>query len=1092
MPPEPTATATATTPETAETTFHSSGPVKHDLHSPVSHHPNNNNYEDEDDSSSEHDSEEDGERFSLCDYDLDVVDEALMNPNNNEYRDHFGFRIQVKTDDEDESSDSESDMSSDDEEDKSSKNKTTSSSGGGGSDTDYSVDTALTTPITTKHPNVPSLPPLEIEPHSSAPTVASTARRARGRAATISKPNTFTLPQQQDSPVQLSSSGSEGTTMIATPGRRRRATTVSRPQPPPIPTIPQDYQTSSNMTKGFETVGEEEEEESHHSGAKETSQQQSIVSEQYINLAQQQQHAYLPSLPQQQSKSIVEEKEEVAAVNNQQQQSPFATTVAEPAKPAAHLLITKKEKEEEPVIDQLSIAQQGDMDDYYHAMGMEQENVSTYELESTMMEQHQQLTITEQQVNDASAYHTLSNEHTLHEKQTLKEGLEDIVLTESPTTAPTTEQSPSVERHSNDEEEQQRQQPSIELQQTKELPPLPPPTTTDSHGSIPMAISKSTTSGSSMTISNGTTSDHESIRSTTSSESNTNNNINNRSRSDSVGAKSYTSSSFNPFRRAGSPSSIRTGTRPVERPSTAYRERQSKRMSEFYRFQSQPSSPSTPFQGVNNRLSYASASSYYDMLMSKFGRSSEDHPPPLPRTSASLMRDSPKQTALKEEAKQFLEELKVADPEQQYDYQFWELFIQDTDDMMRSQPESVKHQMIAGMPTSLRGYIWQIMSKSRNNGELESEYRELLKRISPHEKSIQRDLARTFPTHDFFKERDGEGQESLFNVTKAYSLFDQQVGYCQGLPFIVGSLLLHMPDDMAFCVLIKLMSQYGLRGQFMPQMELLHERLYQFEHILQQKLPQIHRHLEVQGVQPSMYASQWFLTLFASKCPLHLAFRVFDMVLLEGAHVVLRFALALMFRNQHTLLNLEFEALVDFLNNAVFDTYKDDENGFVHDAYSMDIPTRLLTRLAKQHATEAAREAKSQSQEEHLRRINTELSSHVRRLEKSYRNLEHEHQEVTKQVIDAKMSVARMDDENQQLRWQLSQVRTELEQLKIQMPVVEDVQRQNKHLVQKNGELEGQLEDVEAILISLKMKYAESESGYEEMKQKLHKAGIVP
>lgn len=131
-----------------------------------------------------------------------------------------------------------------------------------------------------------------------------------------------------------------------------------------------------------------------------------------------------------------------------------------------------------------------------------------------------------------------------------------------------------------------------------------------------------------------------------------------------------------------------------------------------------------------------------------------------------------------------------------------------------------------------------------------------------------------------------------------------------------------MPEDTAFCVLVKLMSQYGLRNQFMPQMELLHERLYQFDHLLQQKLPQVHRHLETQGVRPSMYASQWFLTLFSSKCPLHLVYRVFDLVFVEGTHFILRFALALMFRNQHTLMGLEFEALVEFLNNGIYDTYK--------------------------------------------------------------------------------------------------------------------------------------------------------------------------
>jgi fructose-1,6-bisphosphatase/inositol monophosphatase family enzyme len=37
---------------------------------------------------------------------------------------------------------------------------------------------------------------------------------------------------------------------------------------------------------------------------------------------------------------------------------------------------------------------------------------------------------------------------------------------------------------------------------------------------------------------------------------------------------------------------------------------------------------------------------------------------------------------------------------------------------------------------------------------------------SPSERYIRRDIARTFPDHEFFKEKDGMGQESLFNVMK--------------------------------------------------------------------------------------------------------------------------------------------------------------------------------------------------------------------------------------------------------------------------------------------------------------------------------------
>jgi hypothetical protein len=48
--------------------------------------------------------------FEMADYDLDVVDDALLNPNSSQYLDHFGFMINVKTDDES-SSDDDSEVS---------------------------------------------------------------------------------------------------------------------------------------------------------------------------------------------------------------------------------------------------------------------------------------------------------------------------------------------------------------------------------------------------------------------------------------------------------------------------------------------------------------------------------------------------------------------------------------------------------------------------------------------------------------------------------------------------------------------------------------------------------------------------------------------------------------------------------------------------------------------------------------------------------------------------------------------------------------------------------------------------------------------
>lgn len=71
-----------------------------------------------------------------------------------------------------------------------------------------------------------------------------------------------------------------------------------------------------------------------------------------------------------------------------------------------------------------------------------------------------------------------------------------------------------------------------------------------------------------------------------------------------------------------------------------------------------------------------------------------------------------------------------------------------------------------------------------------------------------------------------------------------------------------MPDEEAFCVLVRLMKSYDLRSLFIPNMPGLQLRLFQFDRILEDLLPHVYMHLLRQGIKSSMYASQWFLTLF--------------------------------------------------------------------------------------------------------------------------------------------------------------------------------------------------------------------------------------
>ena len=71
-------------------------------------------------------------------------------------------------------------------------------------------------------------------------------------------------------------------------------------------------------------------------------------------------------------------------------------------------------------------------------------------------------------------------------------------------------------------------------------------------------------------------------------------------------------------------------------------------------------------------------------------------------------------------------------------------------------------------------------------------YSSIITQDSPCEQTILRDINRTFPAHDYFRETGGLGQESLYKISKAYSIYDEEIGYCQGLSFLAAALILHV------------------------------------------------------------------------------------------------------------------------------------------------------------------------------------------------------------------------------------------------------------------------------------------------------------
>ncbi|XP_038166433.1 TBC1 domain family member 4 isoform X2 [Arvicola amphibius] len=272
--------------------------------------------------------------------------------------------------------------------------------------------------------------------------------------------------------------------------------------------------------------------------------------------------------------------------------------------------------------------------------------------------------------------------------------------------------------------------------------------------------------------------------------------------------------------------------------------------------------------------------------------------------------------------------------------------------------EDIHTSLKEGVPKSRRGEIWQFLALQyrlrhrlpNKHQPPDTSYKELLKQLTAQQHAILVDLGRTFPTHPYFSVQLGAGQLSLFNLLKAYSLLDKEVGYCQGISFVAGVLLLHMSEEQAFEMLKFLMYDLGFRKQYRPDMMSLQIQMYQLSRLLHDYHRELYNHLEENEISPSLYAAPWFLTLFASQFPLGFVARVFDIIFLQGTEVIFKVALSLLSSQEALIMECEnFENIVEFLKNTLPDMNTTEMEKIITQVFEMDISKQLHAYEVEYH-----------------------------------------------------------------------------------------------------------------------------------------------
>ncbi|XP_054459028.1 ecotropic viral integration site 5 protein homolog isoform X3 [Anoplopoma fimbria] len=394
----------------------------------------------------------------------------------------------------------------------------------------------------------------------------------------------------------------------------------------------------------------------------------------------------------------------------------------------------------------------------------------------------------------------------------------------------------------------------------------------------------------------------------------------------------------------------------------------------------------------------------------------------------------------------------------------WGRIVNEWEDVRKKKEKQLKDLVRKGIPHHFRAIVWQLLCNAQNM-PIKDQYSELLKMTSPCEKLIRRDIARTYPEHEFFKEKDSLGQEVLFNVMKAYSLVDREVGYCQGSAFIVGLLLMQMPEEEAFCVFVKLMQDYRLRELFKPSMAELGLCMYQFEFMIQEQLPELHMHFQAQSFHTSMYASSWFLTIFLTSFPLPVATRIFDIFMCEGLEIVFRVGLAILQMNQTELIQLDMEGMLQHFQRVIPHQLDSGPDKVIQTAYQVKYNAKKMKKLEKEYTTIKTKEMEEQVEIKRLRTENRLLKQRIDTLEKK------------RAPRYSEESVLQLERELVQARLKEAESQCALKEMQDK---ILDVEKRNTSLPDDTNVARLQEE-----LIGVKLREAEALTGLKELRQQV-------
>ncbi|XP_038664110.1 uncharacterized protein LOC119971897 isoform X1 [Scyliorhinus canicula] len=253
-----------------------------------------------------------------------------------------------------------------------------------------------------------------------------------------------------------------------------------------------------------------------------------------------------------------------------------------------------------------------------------------------------------------------------------------------------------------------------------------------------------------------------------------------------------------------------------------------------------------------------------------------------------------------------------------------------------------------GIPLQLRGQIWSLLLdleklKLENEGKYEK-MKIQAQRVSADIKQIDLDVNRTFRNHIMFRDRYGVKQQALFHVLTAYSVYNTEVSYCQGMSQIAAILLMYLNEEDAFWALSQLLTdqKHAMHGFFIPGFPKLQRFQAHHDQILSKLVPKLKKHMDKEQMSTGIYTTKWFLQCFIERTPFTLTLRLWDIYILEGERVLAAMAYTIMKLHKKRLVKMSLEDLREFLQEIMSKNFHYDDDVVIEQLEKSMVELRKL------------------------------------------------------------------------------------------------------------------------------------------------------